>query len=91
MRELCRLELARTITAKNKNKVSHHKDTVENWSPIAGIQCLTVSNIQNVYLCQTMQPSSNTNSCNPFISHQHAKLEKQKLAKSLVDSDSKQY
>ena len=37
-----------------------------------------------VYFHQTMQPSSNNNICNPFISHQHAKQEKQKLAKSLL-------
>ena len=49
MIELCRLELARTTTAKTKNKVAHHKDTVENWSFITGIQCLPKSSLQNMY------------------------------------------
>ena len=70
-----RLELVRITTAENK--VSCHKDTVENWSPATRIQCLLVSNIWNLYFHQTMQPSSNSNSCNPFISHQYIKLEKQ--------------
>ena len=45
MIELCRLEveLARITTAKTKNKVTRHKDTVENWSSITQIQYLPVS------------------------------------------------
>ena len=60
------VELARITAAKNKNKVGRHKDTVS----VTRILCLPVSKIQNVYFRQATQPSSNTNSCNPFISHQ---------------------
>ena len=40
MTELCRLELARITTAKNKNKVSRHKDTVENKAQTATVAIL---------------------------------------------------
>ena len=69
MIELCRLELARITTTINKNKVGRHKDTVGNWSPVTQIQCLPVSNIQNIP-SPVYATSSNSNSCKPFISHQ---------------------
>ena len=61
LRQLGCLE-AWITTAINENKVSRHKDTVGNWSPVTQIQCLPVSNIQNMYFHQTMQPSSNSKS-----------------------------
>ena len=67
---LCRLELARITTAKTSGKVICPKDTVENWSSITPTQCQPASDIKNMYLRQPLQPSSNGNSYNPFISHQ---------------------
>ena len=55
MTELCRLELARITTAKNENKVSHHKDTEENWSPVTGY---------SFCLCPTSKMCTFTRQCN---------------------------
>ena len=52
MIELCWLELASITTTINENKVGRYKDTVEELVTChtdSEIQCLPVSNIQNVY------------------------------------------
>ena len=57
---------------QTENKVTRHKDTVENWSSVTCLWvcvCLCPTS-KNTYFRQSAQPSSNGNSCIPFISCQ---------------------